>query len=69
MSNKEKMINEENMEKVNGGIVTLNPGGSSATEDKYLVKDDETGQVLGRAGGYRVARKMAESMGQSGELK
>ncbi|MBR6160167.1 MAG: hypothetical protein IKQ40_07675 [Lachnospiraceae bacterium] len=69
MSDNKKKIREENMENVTGGIVTLNPGGSSATEDKYLIRDDETGQVLGTTGGYRTERKMAEMMGQSPELK
>ena len=65
----EEKLETEKLEQVTGGIVTRNPEGSSDTENKYFVKDDQTGEVLGTTGGYRTARKLAEQMGQSPELQ
>ena len=62
----EKMV--ENLELVTGGAVTVNPKGSCDTEDKYFIVDDLTGIILAITGGYRKARKLAESLGQSPEL-
>ena len=63
-----KALTLEKMELVNGGVVTVNPNGSCDTEDKYCIVDDLTGIILALTGGYRKARRLAESLGQSPEL-
>ena len=63
-----KALTLEKMEQVNGGAVKVNPKGSCDTEDKYFIMDDITGIILAITGGYRKARKLAESLGQSAEL-
>ena len=50
-------------------MVAIDPNGSCDTEDKYLIMDDKSGDVLAKTGGYRKARKIAEQLGQSPELK
>ncbi len=70
MSKDEKIIlKNEELDMVAGGIVEKNPNGSCDTEDKYIVKDDTTGEIIGMTGGYANARRMAEKHGQSPELK
>ena len=68
MNFKKNRITVEDLEFVNGGIVTINPNGSCDTEDKYYIRHDLTGIVLAVTGGYRKARKIAETLGQSPEL-
>ena len=63
-----KAITLDEMMNVNGGAVRVNPNGSCDTEDKYFIVDDLTGIILALTGGYRKARKLAESFGQSPEL-
>ena len=40
---------------VAGGVVKIDPNGSIETEDKYLIMDDKSGEVLAKTGGYRRA--------------
>ncbi len=68
MKMNEKKVEIENLESVTGGVVTVNPNGSCETEDKYFIRHDLTGIILAITGGYRKARKLAESLGQSPEL-
>jgi len=52
----------DELEKVSGGLLVKNPDGSVETDDKYLIVDDNTKQVIAKTGGYRHARKIAEKM-------
>ena len=66
---KDEELKEEVLDQVAGGVVAIDPNGSCDTEDKYLIMDDKSGDVLAKTGGYRKARKIAEQLGQSPELK
>ena len=68
MKMNEKIIKTDDLEFVSGDIVTINPNGSCDTEDKYFIRNDLTGIILAVTGGYRKARKIAETLGQSPEL-
>jgi hypothetical protein len=58
-------LNPENLDKIAGGHLAKNPAGSADTDDKYLVVDDNTNEVIAKTGGYRHARKIAEKMNLS----
>ena len=62
------MININSLENVTGGKIAQNPNGSCETVDKYFVIDDNSNTVIAQVGGYRHARKIAESLGQSVEM-
>ena len=68
MNDEAQMLDAEDLEQISGGKVVIDPSGSIETEDKYQIINDKTGEVLGKTGGYRRARKIAEQHGQSPDL-
>jgi hypothetical protein len=63
----EALQNSDALDQVTGGRIAKNPKGSSDTDDKYLVVNDNTKEVIAKTGGYGTARKIAAALGQSSE--
>ena len=60
-------INMNELDTITGGLIAQNPNGTCNTDDKYLIVDDNTKQVIAKTGGYAHARKIAEALGLSTE--
>lgn len=58
-------LNDKELEMVNGGAIAKNPEGTCDTDDKYLIVDDNTKQVIAKTGGYAHARMIAEALNLS----